>query len=652
MQHTVRNLFPVALVLFTILLSFTSYRFFADTAVRRVGTDEIAQKRVAMEQLQAQVEHSFRLGDLDWVQETFAALAVEPDLVNAFLVGDNGEVLASSRRADIGRQHSEFLTASNPDLVSLRQGIFRSVQTQAPPLLELSDNGDFLIAAYPVALVGTGSELAQLPAGIAWLEKDLRPQIAAAREQVRLQTIALMSGVGFLAFCLAVLFHVIVTRRIEKLTSTMKDIATGELDARVRIQSNDEFGLLGQYFNDMLDRREAVERALNQSQRLRSIGTLASGIAHDFNNILQAIIGYTLVARSRVSADDEQLRGYLDRIEAAGQRAKSLVQQILSFARASDASYSAVCLQEVLEETMLLIRGTFPASIRIDVRADAACRYVYGDATQLQQVITNLCTNAMHAMEEKGGALTISLHEEKLVKPVQTLAGRLQPGTYAMLSVRDTGVGIPADNLDRLVDPFFTTKDVGKGTGLGLSIVHGVVSQAGGGMLIDSAENRGTTVTVLLPLADGCPDAAAGSVDGTGSFSGLLQCRLLLIDDEPDILSSTAIMLGDSGIRVVARDDAGQALDYLATHVDELDVVVVDYTMPKMTGLEFAARALEVAPSVPVILATGMLDHDEFRQRRTANVARIVGKPYDIDELRRNIQASVRAGPPVAEGID
>ncbi|MEM9689295.1 MAG: ATP-binding protein, partial [Pseudomonadota bacterium] len=580
MRHTVRNLFPITLILFAGLLAWLTYSIFGDAAVQRVVADAISDKRTQLERVQSQVEHGYRYGEMSWVQENIVSLGTERHILNASLALEDGSVIASLRREDVGRPLHTVLRGTGTELDGLRRQMRAVMNSSGISDVVVSDSADFLVAAYTVQLVDATNTLGNTGRGILWYEKDLRPAKTVALEQVRLQTLALTLGTAFLALCLGVLFHIVVTRRIDKLIDATQRVSDGDLDARVTIASNDEFGVLGQHFNDMLDRRRVVEKSLNQTQKLESIGTLASGIAHDFNNILQAISGYTGLARSH-SDEPEKVRRYLSRIEMGSSRAKSLVERILSFSRASDVDVRSLALQTVLRDSIQLIRSSFPSNIRIRVDIDESCSQVIADATQMQQVVTNLCTNAMHAMEEQGGELFITLSETRMDEPLQTLTGRLHPSVYVQLTVTDTGTGIPPENLDRLLDPFFTTKDPGRGTGLGLSIVHSAVSYARGGLLIDSQLRKGTRVRVLLPRAEADLDSLV--VDEpvkpvSATPAGAI--GVLLVDDELAITDSISLLLGEYGCAVYSLNNALDAIDYISDANHAIDVAVFDYMMP------------------------------------------------------------------------
>lgn len=247
-----------------------------------------------------------------------------------------------------------------------------------------------------------------------------------------------------------------------------------------------------------LTRETELKQQLLQAQKLESIGTLAGGIAHDFNNIIQAIMAFNKVAKENMDGNGKILSQCLDGIEGGSMRAAELVKQILVFSRKTEVDIVPTKLHEVLEEALSFIRSTLSANICIETAIRGDCAYVEADSTQIYQVVTNLCTNAMHAIGESGGVLNVSLAPFVLENQIESLSGPLEPGDYVQLSITDNGSGIELASLSKVLDPFFTTKEVGKGTGLGLAMVHGIVKDMHGGLIIETELGKGTTVRVLF----------------------------------------------------------------------------------------------------------------------------------------------------------
>ncbi len=378
-----------------------------------------------------------------------------------------------------------------------------------------------------------------------------------------------------------------------------------------------------------------LEAELRQSQKMEAIGTLAGGIAHDFNNILSAMIGYAELAQL-VSHDPERVRRSLEKVVQAGQRATDLVRQILSFSRRSEHELRPTCISPIVKEVLKLLRASFPATIEIEQRISSGLHPVNADATQIHQVLMNLCTNARHAMQERGGRLNVTL------EPVEITAERrdglprdLPSGPYLRLTVADTGNGIPPAILHRIFDPYFTTKDRGEGTGLGLSVVHGIIHRHGGGVTVDSRPGEGTVFRVYLPQLP--EQAVEMPVQGTRVLTGGTE-HILLVDDEPFLAEVGREILSQAGYTVTICTDSHKALTLFREAPDRFDLVLTDMTMPKMTGAELARQMLALRPEVPVFLCTG------FSESITADTARQIGihaffmKPLNYRKIAKAIR--------------
>ena len=369
--------------------------------------------------------------------------------------------------------------------------------------------------------------------------------------------------------------------------------------------------------------KERLEQQLRQSQKMEAIGTLAGGIAHDFNNILGAIVGYGELAQER-AAENTPLRRYLDGLMHAAARARALVDRILGFSRSGAAERVPVDVQEVVEETLELLRASLPPNVRLETELAAANLAVIGDATRLHQVIMNLCTNAVQAMQASGGTLSVGVKRVDLEGSRSFSRGQLSAGSYICLTVGDTGSGIPPDLVDRIFEPFFTTKRVGEGTGLGLSLVHGIVADLGGVIDLDTELDRGTTVRIWLPMSG----AIAGPVNearpelprGHGE-------AVLVVDDEAPLVAVTEAMLSDLGYQPVGVTSGGEALRLFTAEPRRFDAVLSDEMMPDLTGTHLAREIGALGPAVPVILMSGRADDDMTQRAEAAGVREVLRKP-------------------------
>jgi len=376
------------------------------------------------------------------------------------------------------------------------------------------------------------------------------------------------------------------------------------------------------------------ERQLQQVLKIQAIGTLAGGIAHDFNNILFPIVGYTELTMDEVP-EDSVAHNNLGEILKAANRAKDLVQQILTFSRQSGQERKPVKVQQIIKEALKLLRASIPASIEIVHNIDEECAPVMGDATQIHQVIMNLCTNAYHAMQDKGGKLEVSMKEVQVgyEQTIQKIG--MQPGNHLQLLVKDEGCGMDASVLDRIFEPYYTTKEQGKGTGLGLSVIHGIVKNHRGDITAASSPGKGTIFTVYLPVVeDGDVQTEFEPVNGAEKGTE----RILLIDDEEQIVAMERQMLENLGYQVTARTDSVEALKEFSKEPQNYDLVITDMTMPYMTGDELAQKLLDIKPDLPVILCTGFNEDITEEKALSMGIQKFVMKPVIKNDLATTIR--------------
>ena len=376
------------------------------------------------------------------------------------------------------------------------------------------------------------------------------------------------------------------------------------------------------------------ERQLQQVLKIQAIGTLAGGIAHDFNNILFPIVGYTELTMDEVP-EGSVAHNNLAEILKAANRARDLVQQILTFSRQSGQERKPTKVQHIIEEALKLLRASIPASIEIIHEIDEDCRPVMGDATQIHQVIMNLCTNAYQAMQDKGGRLTVSLKEVDISYEETVEKIGMQPGKHLRLAVTDEGCGMDASVLDRIFEPYYTTKEQGKGTGLGLSVIHGIVKNNRGDINVSSALGKGSTFQVYLPVIE--EDIVATEFEPTnGTAKG--NERILLIDDEEQIVSMEQQMLENLGYQVTARTNSEEALREFSQQPQNYDLVITDMTMPHMTGDQLAKKLLDIKPDIPVILCTGFNEDITEEKALAMGIQKFVMKPVIKNDLASTIR--------------
>lgn len=405
---------------------------------------------------------------------------------------------------------------------------------------------------------------------------------------------------------------------------------------------------------DISDRKEAqaekerLEHQLRQAHKMEAIGTLAGGIAHDFNNILGAILGYGELAQQH-AAEGSTLRRHLDSVMHAAERARALVDRILGFSRSGAAERVAVNIQQVVEETLELLRASLPSNITLEVDLAAANLAVTGDATRMHQVVMNLCTNAVQAMHAHGGTLTVGLARVDLEAGRTFSRGELAAGPYLRLTVGDTGCGIPPQAVDRIFEPFFTTKRVGEGTGLGLSLVHGIVADLGGVIEIDTAPGRGTTVSIWLPMSGTVAPAPHESPRQLPRGNGE---AVLVVDDEAPLVGVTEEILAELGYEPVGVVSSTEALQLFRSDPRRFDVVLTDEMMPELTGTGLAREIGTLSPGTPVILMSGNAGDEVMQRAATAGIRVVLRKPLQKRVLADALARAVGPGTTKAEAAE
>ncbi|MBW2018772.1 MAG: PAS domain S-box protein [Deltaproteobacteria bacterium] len=379
--------------------------------------------------------------------------------------------------------------------------------------------------------------------------------------------------------------------------------------------------------------REQLERQLRQAQKMEAIGTLAGGIAHDFNNILGAVIGCTEMSLFDVPEGTPVHRHLLEVLNA-GNRAKDLVNQILAFSRQTEQERKPVKISLIIKETLKLLRASLPTTIKIRQYIETDSDMVLADPTQIHQVLMNLCTNAAHAMREKGGVLQIRLADVELDPEDAARHPDMNPGPYLRLTVSDTGHGINRAVIERIFDPYFTTKGPGEGTGLGLAVVHGIVKSHGGAITVHSEPGEGTAFQVFLPGIESrvTPEIEAYAPLPTGN-----EC-VLFVDDEKVLVRIAKEMLERLGYEVIPRTSSIEALESFRERPDHFDLVITDQTMPNMTGTELAKELMRIRPDIPIILCTGFSEVITPEKAMAMGIREFIMKPL----MTRDLAESVR----------
>lgn len=378
-----------------------------------------------------------------------------------------------------------------------------------------------------------------------------------------------------------------------------------------------------------------LEAQIRQAQKMEAIGTLAGGIAHDFNNILGAIMGFTELALSN-NEMDSQLRRYLERVYQAGERARDLVKQILTFSRQTEQEQTPVQIAVIVKEVLKLLRSSLPTTIDIqqDIITPPGRDVVLADPTQIHQVLMNLCTNAAHAMRAKGGILGVSVWDIDADATFVQQYPDMEPGPYIKLTVSDTGHGMDAAVKERIFEPYFTTKGVGEGTGLGLAVVQGIVKSHGGAVFVTSEPGKGSIFHIFLPRYDGESPSSVEEEEAPPAKNE----RVLFVDDESTLVDLGKEILESLDYHVTATTSSLEALEIFRNAPEAFDLVFTDMTMPKMTGIELARECMTIRPDIPVILGTGFSDMIDEKRAKELGIRAFVMKPYVITTIAKAIR--------------
>jgi CheY-like chemotaxis protein len=367
---------------------------------------------------------------------------------------------------------------------------------------------------------------------------------------------------------------------------------------------------------------------------MEAIGTMAGGIAHDFNNILVPIMGYAEMTKLKSAPGSESWENQ-DHIINAGNRAKELIRQILTFSRQTDHDSKPVDLELLVKETLRLMRSSLPATIEIRESIDPHVGGIMGNPTQIHQLLMNLCTNARHAMGEGGGILTVSVDEIRYHEPILLNGHPVEPGSYVRLRVSDTGQGIKESIRNRILEPYFTTKSPDEGTGLGLSVVHGIVKKHNGHLTFSSEVDKGTTFQILFP------NQSASTADETAEPGLVVQGgteQIWVLDDDDVIATMMQKMLQSLGYTARAFTRGDQLIGEFENDADGVDLVITDMTMPKLTGVDLARQLIDLRTDLPIILCSGFNENIDAAAIKKIGIREYLMKPVVMKDLANEVR--------------
>ncbi len=391
-----------------------------------------------------------------------------------------------------------------------------------------------------------------------------------------------------------------------------------------------------------ITRQKQLEAQLRNAQKMEAIGTLAGGIAHDFNNILSAIIGYTDLA-AMILPEDNQARPSLGEVMKASQRAKELVYRILSFSQMHEQEQKPIRMDLIIQEALQFLRPSLPSTIEIEQQINCQGT-ILADPTQIHQVVLNLCTNAYHAMLENGGRLGVSLEKVKILLDDSVDHLDLDAGDYLKLTIADTGYGISEETMQRIFDPYFTTKENGSGTGLGLAVVYGIVSAHKGAIQVNSMPGKGTTFEVFFPSVRRLTTRERPSYVEPAPGDE----RILFVDDEAPLVQLATQLLEKCGYRVTGHTNPLDALEHFKASPDKIDLVITDMTMPHMTGNQLVKALHAIRPNLPIIITTGYSEKISPEKAQKIGVRDFLMKPLNYGELTKRIRMVIDHSEPNA----
>jgi signal transduction histidine kinase/ActR/RegA family two-component response regulator len=383
--------------------------------------------------------------------------------------------------------------------------------------------------------------------------------------------------------------------------------------------------------------RYRLEQELAGIQRVEALGFLAASVAHDFNNVLTAIIGYAELMRDMVEAEPPLLSN-LDRLLAATERARLLVRRVLTFDPRRSVAYLPTRIENIVVEVIQQVQATLPASIELDSHGLSGLTTILGDATEIYQVVMNLCSNATQAMPA-GGRISVRLETRDIAEPKRLALGHLNAGRWVCLSIADSGIGLADEQIMSIFEPFYTTRQPTQGTGIGLTVVRNIILRMHGALHVDSQLGKGTRMEVFWPAVESVVAAPRPMrTDDTGAGE-----TIMVVDDERELVTLSEELLASLSYEPVGFSDARLALEAIRSDPRRFDAILTDERMLPLRGLDFAKLVHESAPTLPIILMTGHRDAETDVRSKEAGIAEILDKPLRVQTLREALARQLRA---------
>ncbi|WP_126456622.1 ATP-binding protein [Sulfuriflexus mobilis] len=678
MKLRITLLIPTLLIVVTIASSVLTFIYNNDLAEQQIRAEAKEQLRLDITRLQNILYNLLTENNLPEARLNISVMAMDSTINHIVLADENANVLIANRYSWEG-QHASIFPGFDSKVVSQVRSSNR------PHIAFRSNDSSLLNGFYPIVIKiedSFGRPIKHV--GILYTELSIARKLYTARNQAFKQSAFQGGFMLAAALIIALLLHVLVSKRLGSLANSATNLAEGDLATTITVGGNDELSHLASAFDNMreqvrtqihhmeqaesdlrefnsmlehrinkrtallkdeLEKREALEKQLLHAQKMESLGQLTGGIAHDFNNILSSIIGFTQLARGLdVSKNHEKLSGYLAQIQQSGERAASLVAQMLTYSRTEgDVKHKQnLSATELFADTFSMLRPIIPSNIKLHIAPATNDLIINANPVMMSQVLTNLCLNARDSIKEGQGEIRI---EAEAVYDVSSLCSSCQQpikGDFVVIHVTDNGCGIDEDVVSRVFDPFFSTKETGKGTGMGLSMVHGIIHKHGGHACINSVPGKGTTISIYLPPAviDTAPDETKDPAAATSNTYDHSHDHnhILIVDDEASLTDFLGELLELHHYKVTSMNDSQVALEYFERHKDTIDLVISDQTMPGLLGTDMALAMLKLSPSLPFILCTGHSEHVNRQQALDMNIAAFMQKPIDSDTLLETIR--------------